>query len=200
MNTFWDERFAAEEYIYGKEPNTYFAEQIRKLSPGRLLLPMEGEGRNAVFAASLGWQVDAFDSSAEGIKKAQKLADLHGVTLKYEHCGVEGFDWPENEYDMVALIFAHLVPDLRIEMHKSIANSLRPGGHLLVELFHPDQLGRKSGGPKVSEMLYSPDLLKADFPDIEFSALQRIETTLSEGSYHQGKAILTRGIGTKLKR
>lgn len=200
MKTFWDERFAAKEYIYGEEPNKYFAKKIKQLQPGRLLLPMEGEGRNAVFAASLGWEVDAFDSSVEAIGKAQALAAAQGVELNYKHCRVEDYDWTVEKYDLIALIFAHLPPAERMNMHKSVSNSLRPGGTLILELFHPDQLGRTSGGPKVQEMLYSPDLLKDDFPGIEYSALNRVETTLSEGSYHQGKAILTRGIGTKIKR
>jgi len=200
MKTFWDERFADKEYIYGEKPNRYFAKKIKQLQPGRLLLPMEGEGRNAVFAASLGWEVDSFDSSVEAIGKAQALAEAQGVELNYEHCRVEDYDWPIEKYDLIALIFAHLPPAERMNMHKSVSNSLRPGGTLILELFHPDQLGRTSGGPKVPEMLYSPDLLKDDFPDIEYSALNRLETTLSEGSYHRGKAILTRGVGTKIKR
>ena len=58
---FWDERFAAEEYIYGTEPNKFFREQLDKLPPGKILLLGEGEGRNAVYAAKSGWLVHAVD-------------------------------------------------------------------------------------------------------------------------------------------
>ena len=61
MKEFWDSRYKSEDYAYGKEPNVFFADQIGNIPPGKLLLPCEGEGRNAVFAAALGWEVDAVD-------------------------------------------------------------------------------------------------------------------------------------------
>lgn len=45
---------------YGTEPNAFFKAQLDQLTPGRLLLPAEGEGRNAVYAAKKGWEVAAF--------------------------------------------------------------------------------------------------------------------------------------------
>jgi len=197
MSNFWDERFAAEEYVYGKAPNAFFANHLEGLRPGRLLLPMEGEGRNAVYAARMDWQVDAFDSSIEGIRKARNLAQREGVGFRYTHHRVEDFPWPTETYDAVALVFAHVPPELRPAMHQKVVDSLKPGGQLILELFHPDQLGRPSGGPKVVEMLYSPDLLREDFPDIDFQQLKREEIDLSEGSFHQGEAVVTRGYGYK---
>src|SRR6056297_1082897 len=198
MGTFWDERFAAEEYVYGKAPNTFFAQYIESRPPGRLLLPMEGEGRNAVYAARMGWEVDAFDASVEGIRKARNLAQREGIGFNYLHHRVEDFPWPKERYDLVALVFAHLPADIRPGIHQKVSESLKPGGQLFVELFHPDQLGRSSGGPIVADMLYSPELLTADFPDIEFQQLDRVETKLAEGRYHQGEAVVTRGFGKKL--
>ncbi len=66
----WDERYSNEEYAYGEQPNNYLKEQLEKLNVGALLFPAEGEGRNAVFAAKLGWKVSAYDISMEGKKKA----------------------------------------------------------------------------------------------------------------------------------
>ena len=61
MKTFWDARYSSKEFVYGKEPNDFFASELNKLNPGKMLLPGEGEGRNAAYAASQGWSVDAFD-------------------------------------------------------------------------------------------------------------------------------------------
>lgn len=66
MNDFWNERFAAKEYVYGTDPNSFYKEQLLLLETGSVLFPAEGEGRNAVYAAKLGWDVTAFDSSTEG--------------------------------------------------------------------------------------------------------------------------------------
>jgi hypothetical protein len=63
MNNFWDERYADEEYVYGTTPNQYFKQELEKLTPGKILLPGEGEGRNAVFAATQGWKVTARSKS-----------------------------------------------------------------------------------------------------------------------------------------
>ena len=67
---FWDERYANEEFVYGKLPNKYFKEKIVELSVGKALFAAEGEGRNAVYAATLGWEVTAFDQSLSAKKKA----------------------------------------------------------------------------------------------------------------------------------
>lgn len=66
---FWDERYKEKEYVYGISPNEFLKKELLKLKVGSILLPCEGEGRNAVFAAKNGWNVFAFDSSFEGKKK-----------------------------------------------------------------------------------------------------------------------------------
>ncbi len=54
---FWDIRYSDSEYAYGTEPNVYFKSFIDTHSSGKILLPGEGEGRNAVYAAVKGWEV-----------------------------------------------------------------------------------------------------------------------------------------------
>ncbi len=70
----WNKRYARTDFVYDTVPNEFFKQQLLKLTPGKILLPAEGEGRNAVFAAKKGWKVDAFDSSIEALKKAEKWA------------------------------------------------------------------------------------------------------------------------------
>lgn len=62
----WNGRYASEEFVYGKLPNEFLKEQLVKLPVGEILFPAEGEGRNAVYAARLGWTVSAYDISSEG--------------------------------------------------------------------------------------------------------------------------------------
>jgi hypothetical protein len=66
MSNTWNERYSKTEYVYGEIPNVFFAAQLGTLQPGNIILPCEGEGRNAVYAASQGWNVEAFDSSEAG--------------------------------------------------------------------------------------------------------------------------------------
>lgn len=57
---FWNQRYDATEYIYGTMPNHFFKAQIDRLKPGNILLPAEGEGRNALYVAEQGFDVAAF--------------------------------------------------------------------------------------------------------------------------------------------
>ena len=81
-SNFWDERYSSEEYVYGTEPNQFFKEQIDKITvPGKLLLPGEGEGRNAIYAARSGWQVDVFDQSRTAKETITTVKNQSGVSL-----------------------------------------------------------------------------------------------------------------------
>lgn len=72
MKEFWNGKYSSKEYIYGTEPNEYFKSALEKYRPGTILLPGDGEGRNAVYAAKKGWQVTAFDFSNAAKEKAEK--------------------------------------------------------------------------------------------------------------------------------
>ena len=123
----WDERFSAEHYVYGKEPNQFFKEQIDSLSPGKALFVGAGEGRNAVYAASLGWRVDAVDISNEANNKAESLAAEADVKIEYAVSDISDYTPAENQYDLIVLIFFHVLPDLREEIHRKVFNALKPG-------------------------------------------------------------------------
>jgi cyclopropane fatty-acyl-phospholipid synthase-like methyltransferase len=198
MRNFWDERYSQKEFIYGAEPNVFFAEQLEKLKPGKLLLPAEGEGRNAVYAAQQAWNVVAFDSSSAGQSKALQLAKEKGVYIHYQLAEADKFSSSPENFDAVALIYSHMPPDSRQALHHRIIDWLKPGGTVILEAFHPKQLqGYPSGGPKDETMLYTPDMLKKDFEGLTLTLLEEKEIELSEGSYHSGKGYVTRLVATK---
>ncbi len=106
MNDFWNERYATLEYAYGTEPNQFYKEQLAMLATGKILFPAEGEGRNAVYAATQGWQVTAFDPSIEGKRKAEQLASENGVSIDYQIDNYEFVDFSPELFDCIVLIFA----------------------------------------------------------------------------------------------
>lgn len=197
MKEFWNERYAKNEFIYGTEPNEFFRKELEILPAGKIILPCDGEGRNAVFAAKLGWQVNAFDFSPSAKEKAKALAKKEGVNPVYEVADIIEKEFKENSADVVALIYAHFPLELRKIAHQKAIKWLKPGGKLILEAFNPKQLGNDSGGPKNIEMLYSEDLLREDFKDLKFEKLEILETNLSEGKYHDGKADIIRMVATK---
>jgi SAM-dependent methyltransferase len=197
MKDFWNERYSNSEYVYGKEPNQFFKRALDRLSPGKLLLPAEGEGRNAVYAASKGWDVLAFDYSEEAKQKALLLAKENEVNIRYEVSFAEDVLLPENEYDAAALIFVHLPKDIFKPFLQKVIESLKPGGILILELYSVKQLGRDSGGPKSKELLFDYDELRSLLKGVNVDLFEEKEVQLREGKYHRGEAIVIRGIATK---
>ena len=197
MKESWDERFARDEYIYGKEPNLFFAQTIDKLGPGKILFLGEGEGRNAVHAAKSGWDVHAIDGAPSGKEKADKLAAENNVTINYEVMDLNDFNSPENEYDAVVLIFLHLEEKLRIKTHQNAIKALKPGGKIILEVFDKEQIKNSSGGPKSIKYLYSLEEIFSDFQDLELNKFEKKSKTISEGPKHQGIADTITLIATK---
>jgi len=193
----WDERYASESFVYGIEPNEFFKEELLKLEAGRVLLPAEGEGRNAVFAASQLWNASAFDLSNEGRLKALNLAKENKVEINYEVACFEDFNAEKESFDCIALIYAHVSEDKRKVYHQLMSTYLKPGGVLILEGFSKEQLGRRSGGPGQLGILYSAENLSDDFSNLETISLQEIEIELSEGVFHQGLASVVRYVGKK---
>ncbi len=197
MYRFWNERYIEKEFAYGIQPNQFLSDSLGKLSTGKIIFPCEGEGRNAVFAAQKGWEVDAFDLSEEGQKKAKQLADQNMVHFNYQIADALTVEYPADTFDVAALIFAHFPPDSRKTIHQKVVKWLKPGGILILEAFHPLQIGNNSGGPKQTDMLYSEKMLAEDFKDLKTQLLVENKINLSEGKYHQGPANVIRYIGLK---
>jgi 2-polyprenyl-3-methyl-5-hydroxy-6-metoxy-1,4-benzoquinol methylase len=199
MKDFWDKRYAESEFAYGALPNEFLKEQLQYFSTGKILFVCEGEGRNAVYAAIQQWNVEAFDLSAEGKKKALQLAEQNNVTINYQVKDATTIQYPENSFDCIALIYAHFPETIRKSIHQKLVHWLKPNGIVILEAFNPNQLNNASGGPKDESMLYTKELLKNDFNDLDFQQLTDDVIQLNEGKYHIGKADVIRFIGKKIK-
>lgn len=77
----WNARYNSPSYAYGTEPNDFLDEVADQILKGRALCLAEGEGRNAVFLAGLGYSVTAVDGARVGINKAEALAQARGVAI-----------------------------------------------------------------------------------------------------------------------
>jgi SAM-dependent methyltransferase len=181
----WNERYAGEEYVYGTEPNAFLAEHA-KLLTGPVLSICEGEGRNAVFLASLGLDVLGVDSSDVGLAKAQKLAAARGVTIRTEVADLADFTPPENHFGSVVSIFAHLPSSLRHRLYPLVERSLKPGGILLLEAYTLAQLPKSTGGPKDPDMLMSAAGLRQELPGCEVILARELDRVVAEGGHRLG--------------
>jgi SAM-dependent methyltransferase len=197
MKSMWDSRYESEEYVYGKEANSFFASELEKINPGKILLPGEGEGRNAVFAASLGWEVIAYDQSEEGKNKALRFAKERGVRIDYRVQSLEDYKVTPSSFDAVGLCFFHAAPPLRKLLHHQVQEALKPGGKLILEAFHTSQINNNTGGPQAVDMLFDKSLLETDFSSLELVYLEEKSVLLNEGPFHQGEASIIRLLGKK---
>lgn len=203
MQNFWNERYSEEEYCYGKTPNLFFRESLINYNAGKILLPAEGEGRNAVFAAQQGWQVDAFDWSEAGKDKALNLAKENSVSINYTISTFEDIDFPIETYDVIGLIYVHLHPQKREQIHKKLISYLKKGGVLILEGFEKKHIeynskNEKAGGPKDLNFLFSKEEILKDFEGMEVLFIEEKELVLAEGAYHCGESRVIRFIAKKL--
>ncbi|MBK1613826.1 SAM-dependent methyltransferase [Rubrivivax gelatinosus] len=188
----WNQRYQTEGFLFGTEPNDYLQRVAPRLpAGGRVLCVADGEGRNSVWLARQGFQVEAFDIAALGVDKARRLAAQAGVAVHYEVAGCDDWRWPEAEYDAVVAVFVQFAdPPARARLFEHMAAALRPGGCLVLLGYTPRQLAFRSGGPGRVEHLYTPELLRTAFAGLEILELVEYEHELAEGTQHVGRAAL----------
>jgi 2-polyprenyl-3-methyl-5-hydroxy-6-metoxy-1,4-benzoquinol methylase len=200
--TRWNERYSQEEFAYGEAPNNYLKAQLEKLPIGSILFPAEGEGRNAVYAAQLGWDVDAFDISLEGKNKALKLAEKKLVSIDYQVGALDELNFKLEQFDAIALIYAHFPAKIKSAYHQKLDTLLKKGGTIIFESFSKKHLAyvtadEKVGGPKDIDSLFSIEEIKADFPNYTVLELVEQDIELNEGLYHNGIGSVIRFVGRK---
>ena len=197
MKDFWNDRYGRAEYAYGKEPNVFFKEQLALLQPGKILLPAEGEGRNAVYAAEKKWQVSAYDWAENAHKKAMQLAEEKKVNLDYQICSLSDLNFEPESFDALGLIYVHFPNTIRPINFNRLTNYLKPGGSIILEGFSPNHLQYQAkqpsvGGPKSDDFLYSIEDMKLHFNGYLFKTLKQQVITLEEGDCHVGETEVVR--------
>lgn len=197
-NEFWNARYAEHGFAYGIQPNAYLSSHAALFKKGsKVLVIGDGEGRNGVWLAEQGCQVDSVDASSTGVEKARKLAAEKNVKIEAILADLNDWDWPESKYDFVVIIYVHFPPAVRALLHEKVVSSLKPGGQLIMESFTPEQLNYSSGGPPVLEMLYTAEMMQDDFKLLETQHLEESIVDLDEGKYHVGEAAVIRLLARK---
>lgn len=190
--TQWNDRFSADHYIFGTEPNQFLTEQAHRLAPGASVLAVaDGEGRNGVWLTQQGHKVTAIDISEIGQEKAAKLAAERGVTLDLRLVDVANWDWPENAFDAVVAIFIQFAdPAMRSRIFEGMKRATKPGGLVLLQGYRPEQLAYATGGPKAIDNLYTEALLRDAFAGWTIEHLASHDSEVDEGPGHSGLSAL----------
>ena len=195
----WDQRFSGDDYLFGREPNDYLRSKAPLLNAGgSVLCVADGEGRNSVWLAQQGLKVQAFDISEVGVAKARLLASEAGVSVDYTVADCEQYDWAAQSHDGVVAIFIQFAdPELRARLFAKMVRALKPGGVLILQGYTPRQLDYKTGGPGQLSHLYTADLIRETFKDLQVVELVEYEAELNEGARHAGRSALLGLVATK---
>ena len=183
---FWDERYRADEYAYGRQPNEFLRAEAHRIPPGRVLCIAEGEGRNAVYLAGLGHQVTAVDFSAEGLRKTERLAREHDVAVATVQADLAIYEPELDAFTGIVAIFAHLPALVRKHVHGWVPRALRPGGVFILEAYTPEQLAFGTGGPRDPAMLMTLAGLKEELAPLAIDVGRNVEREINEGAFHGG--------------
>jgi SAM-dependent methyltransferase len=197
MTADWEARYNTEEYIFGKRPNRFLAENLPSLPPGCALSLGEGEGRNAVFLAQHGWQVTALDLSPSALRKTRRLAAEAGVKVATLHADLNDLAVTPNTWDFIICFFVHLPAPERAAVHRKVVAGLKPGGVYLLEGFAPAQLRFGDRGPKNIDQLYSLPLIQQELADLEFRIARETERLLDDAQPELGSCAVTQLLGVK---
>lgn len=194
----WNERYANQGYFYGSEPNDFLQEACGAIPKGGSVLCLaEGEGRNAVFLAGLGYAVTAVDGSAQGLAKLQTLANEKGVRVAAVCADLADYDMGVGAWDGIVSIWCHLPNPLRSEVHRKAVAALKPGGVFLLEAYTPKQLAYKTGGPPDVTLLMTLSALRQELSGLQIEHGVEIDRDIQEGRGHLGTSAVVQVLARK---
>jgi SAM-dependent methyltransferase len=144
--TSWDERYSASDLVWSAGPNAFVVEQVGALPPGRAIDLAGGEGRNAIWLAEQGWDVELVEFSAVALEKAAAIAHHRGVELSTTLA--DATESPALEpADLVLVCYLQLSTEPLAAALRHAATLVAPGGTLLIIEHERDNLEHGYGGP-----------------------------------------------------
>jgi 2-polyprenyl-3-methyl-5-hydroxy-6-metoxy-1,4-benzoquinol methylase len=152
----WDARYAEQGLLWSAEPNRFLVDEVADLPPGRALDLACGEGRNAIWLATLGWEVTGVDFSPVALDKAKRGATEQRVTVEWVLADAVHFRASPHSYDLVVVMYLQLPAEERRAAFGAAAEALAPGGTLLIVGHDSSNLAQGWGGPRDPAVLYGP--------------------------------------------
>ncbi len=174
----WEERYAGEGYLFGKEPIAFLKHYVGTLKQGKAIDIAMGEGRNTVFLAQQGFTVEGVDCSTKGIEKAKALAAEKNVTIDVKTQNLDFFLMPLMKYQTILMTYFR--PQARF--FSEVRRGLVAGGTFLLEAYTTEHYKKQSPpNPLLDfEECYKPNEILAHLKD--FHILYYRE--MPEGSSH----------------
>ena len=189
----WDQRYAGRGLVWTAEPNRFVVAELQNLAPGRALDVGAGEGRNAVWLASRGWQVTAVDFSAVGLDKGRRLAEDQGVAVEWVCADVRGYQPEPASFQLVLVAYLQLRDTELDGVLRRAVTALAPGGVLLVVGHDVTNLTEGTGGPQDPAVLHTPESVARSLRDLTVVRAERVRRPVA-GSPRDAVDTLVRAI------
>ncbi|CAB4638295.1 unannotated protein [freshwater metagenome] len=168
---FWDQKYSVDEYVYTTEVNRFVKEHLSDLPPGKMIDLAGGEGRNTIFFAERGWQVENVDLSSVGLEKCQKLAAERKVSDLVFTTNASALDFDSKLAPVDLGLCAYLqIPqnDLAVALGLLVAD-IKQGGVFFGVWHALENLKDGFGGPQNPEVLPSEESMAEILAELPLS-------------------------------
>jgi SAM-dependent methyltransferase len=170
----WDKRYASTDNLWSATPNRFLVAEAADLPRGRALDLACGEGRNAIWLASLGWDVTGVDFSEVAIAKARAWAEREGVDVEFLCEDILAYEPAPSSFDLILLLYFHLPPaELRTVLSR-VPPALAEGGTVVLIGHDRANLTDGVGGPSDPAVLYTPDEIVAELSGLRIEKAERV--------------------------
>ena len=182
----WDERYAASDLVWSREPNQFVAGELADLPAGTAVDLAAGEGRNAIWLASRGWSATAVDFSQVALDKGARLAD--GLDVTWVRADATAWQ-PEEPVDLVVVAYLQVPAPDRRQAVRNAVGMLRPGGTFLLVAHDSTNLTEGTGGPQDPAVLMTADDVVSDVAglDVEVLRAERVARAVTADDGHGGE-------------
>jgi thioredoxin reductase/2-polyprenyl-3-methyl-5-hydroxy-6-metoxy-1,4-benzoquinol methylase len=178
----WDERYRSVDAVWSGKPNPRLVATATELMPGSALDVGSGEGADAIWLASQGWEVTGVDISTVALERAAARAGEAGADvaarISWEHADVFTFEPGVRRYDLVSAQFMHLPQPALADLHRRLAAAVRPGGTLLIVGHHVSDLETFPHRRHLAGLMFTAEQVAAALDpkdwDVEASTLTRV--------------------------
>jgi len=170
----WDKRYASVDNLWAVRPNRFLVAEVADLEPGRALDLACGEGQNAIWLATLGWDVTGVDFSEVAIAKARARAERDRVRVAFSCADLLEYEAALGAFDLVLVLYLHISPDGRRQVLAKASAALAPGGTFVLVGHDLANLTDGVGGPSDPRLLSTPDEIAAELPGLEIVRAERV--------------------------
>jgi SAM-dependent methyltransferase len=169
----WDERYREQPLVWSAEPNLFVERELAERTPGRALDLAAGEGRNALWLASRGWEVEAVEFSPVALEKGRELAERAQLAVRWTLADL--LEEPAiDPADLVLIAYLQLDEASFQRVLRHAAGAVRPGGELFLIGHARRNLTDGAGGPQDPDRLWTEELVRTGLADTGL-VLDRVE-------------------------